>query len=189
MTHATDAPIEDWNALDAERGVRHPGWLTRVRLASKSQARAALRDVGAVAVGDGEEPRFRNLADGLGTKLSLGPVDLFVYPRGGPNAITGRVERPYVCVARSLVSSCTRTELEAVVAHCLVRHRQPPRKWIPVGYADDVRAVALTRFPPALVSAIRSAEPYRGRFAAFYLVAEGPTHRPVDERVEALLDL
>jgi Zn-dependent protease with chaperone function len=188
MVHAT-TPVEDWNAIDAERGVRHPGWLTRFRLASKAQARAALREAGAVALKDGDEPRFRNLADGLSAKLGLGPIDLFVYPDGGPNAITGRVERPFVCAARSLVSSYTRTEVEAVVAHCLVRHRQPPRGWLPVGYADDVRAVALTRFPPALISALRKADPYRGRAAAFYLVAEGPTHRPVPERIGALVDL
>jgi Zn-dependent protease with chaperone function len=188
MVHTT-RPIDDWNALDAERGVRHPGWLARFRLASKSQARAALREVGAVTVDEGGEPRFRNLVAGLSAKLGLGPVDLFLYADGGPNAITGRVERPFVCAARSLVSTYTRTELEAVVAHCLVRHRQPPRRWIPVGYADDVRAVALTRFPPALVSALRKAEPYRGRSASFYLVAEGVTHRPLEARIEALLDL
>lgn len=188
MMVTSTTPIDDWNALDAGRGVRHPGWLTRRRLASKSQARAALREVGAVKVSEGEEPRFRNLADGLSARLGLGPVDIFVYADGGPNAITGRVDRPFVCVARPLVSSYTRTELEAVVAHCLVRH-QEPRRWIPVGYADDVRAVALTRFPPALVSALRKAAPYRGRLAAFYLVAEGATHRPLDQRIEALLDL
>jgi hypothetical protein len=186
---ATNAPIGDWNAGDAERGLRHPGWLKRFRLASKSHARGALREAGAVAVRAGDEPRFKNLADGLAERLALGPVDLFIYDVGGPNAITGRLERPFVCAARSLVSSYTRTELEAVVAHCLVRHKEPPRKWIPVGYADDVRAAAVTRFPPALASAISKAEPYRGRFAAFYLVAEGPTHRPVEERSGALLDL
>ena len=186
---ATRSPVGDWNAADAERGVRHPGWLKRLRLASKSHARAALREAGATALGDDDEPRLRNLADGLGARLGLAHVDLYVYPKGGPNALAGRVERPFVCVARSLLETYTRTELEAVVAHCLIRRSEPARSWLPIGYSDDVRAAALTRFPPALVSAITKAEPYTGRFAAFYLVAEGPTHRPTDERAAALLDL
>lgn len=181
--------VTDWNASDATRGVRHPGWLTRFRMASKSQARAAMRAAGSVAVTEGEEPRLTNLVTGLAGRLGLTAVDLFIHDQGGPNAITGRVDRPFVSMGRSMVATYTRTELEAVIAHCLVRHRAPAREWIPVGYADDVRAAALTRFPPALVSAIRKAEPYQGRFAAFYLVAEGATHRPVEERAEALLDL
>jgi len=189
MDRPTPASVTDWNAADATRGVRHPGWITRFRMASKSQARAAMRAAGSVAVAEGEEPRLTNLATGLAERLGLATVDLFIHDKGGPNAMTGRVDGPFVSMARPMVTTYTRTELEAVIAHCLVRHRASVREWIPVGYADDVRAAALTRFPPALVSAIRKAEPYQGRFAAFYLVADGPTHRPVEERAEALLDL
>lgn len=190
MDRPPQASVADWNAADATRGVRHPGWVKRFRMASKSSARAALREAGAEAVPDGEEARLANLTTGLAGRLGIATVDMFIHDRGGgPNAITGRVDRPFVSIASSLLTTYTRTELEAVIAHCLVRHRAPAREWIPVGYADDIRAAALTRFPPALVSAIRKAESYRGRFAAFYLVAEGPTHRAVEERAAALLDL
>lgn len=182
------APVTDWNAPDAARGVRHPGWLKRRRASSRSHAAAALTEVGAVPAAEDDNPRLRNLTDGLSARVGLGPVDLFLYD-GAPNALTGRRERPFVCIARPLLGTYTRTELEAVLAHCLVRHKEPAREWIPVGYADDVRAAALTRFPPALISALQKAEPYRGRYPSFYMVAEGPTHRRLQERAEALLDL
>jgi hypothetical protein len=180
-------PINDWNAADADRHAKKPSLLGRIALAShRSMTNRALREAGARKVSGDEQPRLHNIASGLAERLRLGPVDLYVIDKGGPNALAGRTDRPVVAVTSSLLTTFARTELEAVVAHCLVRHRSAGRKGVPIGYSDDVRAVALTRYPPALIAAIRKAEPYTGRSAPFYLVGEGPTHRPVEERIEEL---
>lgn len=189
MSGASAAPVHDWNASDAARTAPRAGLLSRLALPAKLSARKALKELGARRLSSGDRPRFRNLAEGLAARASSGPPDLWVIENGGPNALSCRLERPVVAVTESLLDEYTRTEIEAVVAHCLVRNRVAGRKGVAVGYDDDVRAVALTRFPPALVAALRKAEPYRGRYGAFYLVADGPTHRPVTDRVEALLDL
>jgi hypothetical protein len=182
--------LDDWNAADADRAIPRAGLLGRIRLTSvKATARRALKDSGASPLTGDEQPRFRNIADGLAERLGLGRVDLFVIDRGGPNALCCKLERPTIAATKDLLESYTRTEVEAVVAHCLVRHRAAGHKGGPVGFSDDVRAAALTRYPPALASAIEKADPYRGRYAAFYLVADDPGHRPVAERVTAILDL
>lgn len=181
------APVHDWNAADADKLVKKPSLLGRIGLVSqKSLTRRALREAGARPVAGSEQPRFHNIASGLAERLGLGPVDLYVMEKGGPNALAGRTDRPVVAASLSLLESYARTELEAVVAHCLVRHREAGRRGVYVGYSDDVRAAALTRYPPALISAIEKADAYKGRNASFYLVAESPTHRPLEERVEAL---
>ncbi|HWC13060.1 MAG TPA: hypothetical protein VG929_00520 [Actinomycetota bacterium] len=189
MSGASVTPVHDWNASDAARTAPRAGFLSRLGLPPKLSARKALKEAAAHRLPAGERPRFRNLAEGLAARASSGPPDLWVIETGGPNALTCRLERPVVAVTRSLLDEYTRTEIEAVVAHCLVRSRVAGRKGVAVGYDDDVRAVALTRFPPALVAALRKAEPYTGRYGAFYLVADGATHRPVADRVAALLDL
>jgi hypothetical protein len=188
MTDAI-APPSDWNAADADMKGKKPGVLARIGLSShKSATRRALREANARSVTGAEQPRLENIATGLAERLGLGPVDLFVFD-GGPNALAGRTERPVVAVSSTLVESYARTELEAVVAHCLVRHRESGRRGARVGYADDVRAAALTRYPPALVAALEKAEPYTGRNASFYMVATASTHRPLESRTEALGDL
>lgn len=189
MTSSRLARVDDWNASDAARGVARPGILGRVGLPPRVHARRALKEAGARHLRDGEQPRFRNLAEGLAARASSGAPDLWLLTAGGPNAIGCRFDRPVVAVSESLLDLFTRTEIEAVVAHCLVRNRTAGRKGALVGYDDDVRAAALTRYPPALASAVQKAEPYRGRYGAFYFVAEGSTHRAVTERAEALLDL
>lgn len=183
------SPVTDWNAADAARSAPRPGIWSRIALPSKSQARRALREAGARRLQEGEHPRFRNLADGLAASGSYGSPDLWMIEQGGPNALSCRLERPVVALTQSLLQTFTRTEIEAVVAHCLVRNRVAGKRGVKVGYDDDVRAAALTRYPPALVAALRKAESYTGRYAGFYLVADGPTHRSVDDRIAALLDL
>jgi hypothetical protein len=182
--------MNDWNAADADLKVPKPGLLARLSFTSpKSITKRALAEAEAGAISPEDEPRFANIAQGLAERLTFGGVDLYVIELGGPNALAGRAEKPVVAVTRSLLDNYARTELEAVVAHCLVRHRDAGRKGVRVGYADDVRAAALTRYPPALVAAIEKAHPYEGRFPGAYLVAAGPTHRPLQERIAALNDL
>lgn len=182
--------MSDWNAADAELRVTKPGFLGRLALTSgKALTRKALSEASAVRVSAADEPRLENIATGLAERLGLGAVDLYVIEGAGPNALAGRIERPVVGVTRSLLEAFARTETEAVVAHCLVRHRSAGKRGTVVGYSDDVRAVALTRYPPALATAIDKAVPYDGRFAGLYLVAEGPTHRDKRDRIQALYDL
>lgn len=187
---STQIGFDDWNAADADRGMTRPGLLARIKLTSvKAAARRALKESGARPMSDDEQPRFRNIADGLAERLSLGPVDLYVIDRAGDNALCCKLERPTIAATRTLLETYTRTEVEAVVAHCLVRFRTAGHRGVVVGSADDVRASALTRYPPALASAIEKAAPYRGRYAGFYLVADDPSHRPAADRVTAILDL
>lgn len=190
MSSPMSSVVRDWNASDADRAIKKPSILQRIGLTSqKSLTRRALKEAGALAVAGSDAPRLHNLASGLGERMGIGAVDLFIIPEGAPNALTGRSDRPVIAVTRSMLDDFTRTELEAVVAHCLVRHREAGRRGVFVGYSDDVRASALTRYPPALVSAIKKAHSYKGRYATFYLVADGPSHRPPSERIEALEDL
>ena len=182
--------MSDWNASDADLKVRKPGLLARIALTStKASTRRALKEALATRRTAADEPRLHNVVTGLAERLALGQVDVYVIEGRGANAMTGRTERPVVGVTRTLLDTYARTELEAVVAHSLTRHRDAGKRGIVVGYSDDVRAAALTRYPPALAAALEKADPYSGRFAAHYLVAEGPTHRPVPERVQALNDL
>lgn len=182
--------MNDWNAADADLKIKKPGLLDRLTFTSpKGLTRRALKEAGAVGVSGGDQPRFANIATGLADVLKLGPIDLFVIDGDGANALSGRTDRPVVAATRSLLETYARTELEAVIAHCLVRHRNAGRRGVIVGFSDDVRAVALTRYPPALASAIEKAQPHKGRFPGMYLVADGPTHRPVEERLAALADL
>lgn len=182
--------MSDWNATDADLKVRKTGFLGRIAFTpAKSLTRKALREAGAKRVTGADEPRLENIVTGLAERLGLAQVDTYLIEGNGANAFTGRVERPVIGITRELLDAYARTELEAVVAHCLARYREAGRKGSIVGYSDDVKAVALTRYPPALASAIEKAEPYKGRFAGLYLVAEGATHRPVQERIQALGDL
>jgi hypothetical protein len=59
----------------------------------------------------------------------------------------------------------------------------------PVGYDDDVRAVALTRYPPALAKALHKMQPTSPRFGPMWMIASDDVHRPVGERIAALGDL
>jgi hypothetical protein len=154
----------------------------------------------AVAVRPEEHPRLVNLATGLARDLDVDPPRLFLSTERGPNAF---VVPGAIVVTEDLLDTFTRTELEAVVAHCLVRLRDGGLRWAVAtaatrGVPDaaprvdrhvDARAAAVTRYPPALASAIRKAAPARGPAAPLWFVADSPSHIPADERVDQLLDL
>ena len=179
----------DWNALDAERDLPRPGLLARLSLGStRTVVKRALKDAKAASLDADSYPRARNIIEGLAERVGVTDVDAYSFD-GPPNAFTGRSDRVVVALSSELLRDFTRTELEAVVAHCLVRAGAAGKRATRVGYADDVRAVALTRYPPALASALEKATPYSGRFASLYLVADSPSHRPVPERVAALQEL
>lgn len=150
-----------------------------------------------------EEPRFINIVQGLAERHGVPMPRLGVTEKGGPNAFVRR-RGPSMIVSRSLLDTFTRTEQEAVAAHCLVRlnsghlffahlaamlGRVGSRFAPKVGYEDDVHAAALTRYPPALASAIEKAKPVEDASGVLWFVAHGPSHRPPTERIAALQDL
>ena len=171
---------------------------------ANNQGLLALRAALARRVAEGEEPRLTNIAAGLASDMNVTPPALFIVPDGGPNAMVCRARGDALVVTKSLLENFTRTELEAVVSHCLVRLRSVDldrtslgvalgplgSRSVPmVGVQDDVAAVAVTRYPPALAAAIEKAEPRGGRFAPFWFAAIGSSHRSAVERAAALRDL
>jgi hypothetical protein len=144
------------------------------------------------------------MVEGLAEQTGIPAPEVWVIDDAEPNALVCFTKRPALAVTRGLVETYARTELEAVVAHCYVRLAETstplartmlalsyvsPAFGVPVGGADDIRAAAVTRYPPALASAITKAVPRRGRGAAFWFVAEAGAHVPPAERAAALLDL
>lgn len=161
------------------------------------RGRAVLRSLGARPVTGGEEPRAVNLVAGKAGDIGIPPPDLWVLPREEPNALVVWSRGPHIVVTRGLLDSFTLSELEAVIAHCLVRHATGESKratfaafgGVRVGPALDVRAAASTRYPPALATAIRKCDLQSGPLAPLWFVARGPSHASQEERAEALLDL
>ena len=151
-----------------------------------------------------ENDRFSNIVEGLADRIGTGSPRLLEVDGAGPNAMVFGARRPAIAVTRELLDSFTRTEQEAVAAHCLLRIRSG-RLWLThlseilgrtgsrfaprVGDEDDIHVAALTRYPPALAAAISKAKPNEGVTAPFWFVAHGASHRHPTERVAALQDL
>lgn len=169
-----------------------------------TRARSALRRAGASRIPADSQPRFTSLVVGLAGDLGIRLPNLWMYEDGGPNALVCRVGGGAIVVSRTAISELTRTELEALVAHCLIRlanggtlgatiaclgHIVAVRLGAIVNIMDDARSAALTRYPPALVSALEKSDPAAGRFGPYYFVATGPSHAPVADRIAALSDL
>ena len=169
-----------------------------------NSGRGMLRRERALRVEPGTSPRLENMVAGLAVQTKMTAPELWLIEDTEPNALVCFTKRPAIAVTTGLVDTFTRTELEAVVAHCYVRLAETstplartmlalsyvsPAFGVPVGDADDLRAAALTRYPPALASAITKSVPRRGKGAAFWFVADAGAHvRPAD-RAAALLDL
>ena len=165
-----------------------------------TRGRALLRDSGGRRLGLDEAPRFDHLAAGLAADLGIDKPQLWIVPEGGPNAFVAWRGGAHVGITRSLLDGYARTELEAVLAHCLVRIQTGEARATTlslglghvgarIGGALDVAAAAMTRYPPALASAVARAEPRGGRFAAAWFVGKDPTHVSPAERVAFLEDL
>jgi hypothetical protein len=151
-----------------------------------------------------DDPRFTNIVEGLAQRYGMAVPKLFVIDEGGPNAFVLHKGGGSVFVTNELLESYTRTEQEAVAAHCLTRlhsghwffsylaallGRTGSRFAPQVGFEDDVQAAAMTRYPPALASAIRKAKPIENSSAPLWFVAHSPSHRAPSERISALQDL
>ena len=166
-----------------------------------AQPARLLRLSGARRAEPREQRRLVNLAQGLARDAGVGVPELWVTPSGPPNQFVCRSRgRAHLAVTAELLETFSRTELEAVIAHGLGRLRRPllveclssglgqrvPGAPPLVGVPDDLWAVSLTRYPPALAAALdKAGRP--GRLSAFWFLAEGPTHEP-RERRRALLD-
>ena len=158
-----------------------------------------------VVAGPGSEPRLENLVRGLSDDHRLLVPRAIVLEDAPPNAFVWRplFGTAVLAISRSYLEALSRTELEGVVAHCLVRidssdaraatmaslmgpvgARIAPK----VGDFDDVEAASLTRYPPGLASAIRKAIPARGSPALWFL-SDAPCHRAAATRIEELADL
>jgi hypothetical protein len=167
------------------------------------QPRRAIRARSPVALGSEEAPRVVNVVAGLAADLGIPPPKVWIVEGDGPNAVVGRLGQASVGVTRALLDLYTRTELEAVIAHCLLRLRRPGlrrealaaalgplgRVLCPVVDAQhDAAVAAVTRYPPALAAAIRKATPARGG-APFLFVAPRPWHDDPEQRAAHVADL
>jgi hypothetical protein len=166
------------------------------------QGRLVLRSLGAVPLHSQEAPRLFNLAEGLAPIAGMEVPSLWLIPQGGPNALVCRWRGPVIAVSRSLLDGYTRTELEAVMAHCFIRLRDVSalseavalgplgdKIALSVGFSHDAAAAALTRYPPAMARALVKAESRPDRFSALWFAGNDAFHHPKQTRTDMLLDL
>lgn len=151
---------------------------------------AALRVLGASPDGGrGVPPRLANVVENLCAVHGLAEPELHVTEPDGPNAaVAGRRSGSHLVVTRGLLETLDRLELEAVVARELCQIRRgvrgatvlagvagllgsgPAAGWVVSRLFDprhviddDLEAIKLTRYPPALSSALtKVAEGGRG---------------------------
>ncbi|MDA8392714.1 MAG: M48 family metalloprotease [Actinomycetota bacterium] len=142
-----------------------------------------LWSLGATAAPEGSQARARNLVEGLCLSMGLMEPNLCVVDQPSPvvGAFGGGSGPGYVVISRDLERSCTRLEMEALLAHCLAHlrlghGRAASQRAASIGlvalvwpgaqaagrngrraayeWQADLLAVATTRFPPALHSAL-----------------------------------
>ena len=163
-----------------------------------------LRKVGAQPVAKGAEPRLENLVAGLVEKMGLRAPRLYLFDAPGPNGFVCRRRGPVIGVSRRALVELNRTELEGLIAQCLVRTHSSSLRLAPlacqarlfarslgplVGPTVDVRAAAVTRYPPGLIAVLDKCTPATGRYGPLYFAAEHPSHVPIPDRIAALSDL
>lgn len=152
----------------------------------RQSAAAALRSLGARPLGEGEQPRVDNLVEGLTVAHGFRLPDLYLVEDSAPNAaVLARTPREGALVVTSgLVERLDRVQLEAVLAHELLRVRRgeatanltvaslPARlagiapgvaSWAGRAITDgavlvdaDLAVAEVTRYPPGLEQALES---------------------------------
>jgi hypothetical protein len=166
------------------------------------QPRWVLSRAAARPLVEGEHPRLANVAVGLARDMQMPAPSIRLIEGGPPNALATYVGGPVVVISTSFLESLTRTELEAVVAHTLLRTNPgavrirglrsvvgPLAGSRDPTLGDDLRTCAVTRYPPALAAAIGKAVPIGGRWSAFWFVGNGDSVATPEERTRALEDL
>lgn len=158
---------------------------------------------GALAPQPSEDARLLNIVSGLSGDLGIEAPSTYVVRGEGVNALVFWEGKPAIGLTGEAAEDLPRTELEALVAHCLARLDPDgglDRSTLTLGgifgacaakvtTADDVRAVAVTRYPPALAKIIERATPVSGRFSHLWFAADDASHASKAARVEALQDL
>lgn len=163
--------------------------------------RAFLRRAGARPPEPSEVTRFANIVEGLAARLRAPVPRLLMCDDAAPNLAAVWARGPAILLTTGAAEQLTRTELEAMAAFALVRLASgearrstmllalpAPRPPV-VGSDLDTAAAAVTRYPPALASAIRRSGPRTGRDAALWIVGEPSTHVSAAERIAAIEDL
>jgi hypothetical protein len=196
-----------WVVVDVLGGPRPVGALVVVAALGTDMytvGRRAVRGRGARPIAPGSSPRLENVFAGAVARAGLGDVRLLTFSATAPEAFVCDSGGPAVAVSEGLAEDFSRTELEAVLVHCLLRIRSHNLwrsrlachlRWLAgfagtvVGAHEDVAATALTRYPPALAAAIRKSAVDSGSLAPLAFVAEHPCHAPVGARLDLLADL
>jgi hypothetical protein len=180
-------------------------WLMKCFVDAALKDPVRLRRVGARPIPPAEGARLRNLSAGLSAELGVRPPELYLIDSPRPNSfVSAGGKGGVLAVTRGLLDGSTRTELEAVVAHGLARIHGPAfayanlaARWSDLGAGLaprvdanlDAVAVSLTRYPPALASALGKSDPRVTRYAPLWFVADAPSHQPVAERIALVSDL
>ncbi|MFI5040228.1 MAG: M48 family metalloprotease [Acidimicrobiales bacterium] len=158
-------------------------WVNLIAAREKTAEARVLRLVGSTRPADPlTDARFHNLVEGLAPSAGLPRPSCVVAEDPAPNALAVGHNPRHGCVVvtTGLLELLSRMELEAVVAHALVRLRDgvtmaptlalalggggPLYRWtLQAGSqaGDDLEAVRLTRYPPGLISALRALGPAR----------------------------
>lgn len=185
--------------------------------------------IGARPIPGGEQPRLRNLIDGLCASNGLALPALWVIPTSSTNCLTvGRSDKDTtLVVTQGLLDQLSRMELEAVIARHLAQVKSGETslgtvavpvaqvaQWVGLGpfvlgrimperfdVLADIEAVGLTRYPPALASALETIQrdshvPGAPRITA-HLWLNNPgddssspaTRSSIDERIAILQEL
>lgn len=164
-------------------------------------------------------PRLHNLVEGLCVASGLPKPDLYVIDDDAPNAFAvGRSPRhAAVAVTTGMLDRLDRMELEAVLAHELSHIKNHDTEvstlavtmvgtatpfLLPVALGGeressaDGSAIEITRFPPALISALETLRDNTsvvrvGSRAMAHLWIEAPveTHPPIEQRIDTLREL
>lgn len=170
------------------------------------EGRRSLGALGGTEVGDSdrEHARLVRLVSGVARDLGMERPGVWVFAGSSRNAfVTSIGSRGVVAVSSELTAELALSELEAVMAHCLLRLRDgvPRPRWArsvpgwparirpcaPAAY--DVGAAALTRYPPGLARAIRKAGPREARDRGLWFVPAVDGECSPGDRAAKLEDL
>ncbi len=160
-----------------------------------------------------EHARLHNLVEGLCIASGLPKPRIYVIDDPAPNALAiGRSpQHAAIAVTTGLLALMNRVELEAVLAHELSHIKNddilvatlavtsPLRRRVvdrDCHALADVAAVQMTRYPPALISALEKLRDdttvvQASSRATSHLWIEAPVdrHPPIDERIAALQEM
>jgi heat shock protein HtpX len=171
----------------------------------------ALRRVRAVPADEVEYARYHNIVEGLCIASGIPRPRLFVVDDPAPNAFAiGRSPKHAAIVSTSgLLDKLSRVELEGVIAHELSHIRNLDilpmtlavtmspvpalrRGFAPLEYTADASGVAMTRYPPGLIAALKkidddgAAMRAPSKATAPLWISDPVAHSPLTDRIHAL---